>query len=565
VTKEKTKRNDIATRRKYQVHNSIFAGGFQIVAICLTSSALFDILISGRTLSSEKVARVRTYRNSIIVLIFIFISLPIKLAVADEELTLIATLHVGSDSTWITSITPVGDFNADGYDDLLIGEGPRDTDQDGYYEAAHLFYGGPSLDSIPDLVFKGAALNSYCYYFFSCFACQADRLGDFNGDGFDDLAIGAPLHCEDDYERGKVYVYFGGPNPDTSADLVIGALGNHYMGDKVIGGDYDGDGLGDLLVLEGSPSSGSRIFIYLGSNSPDTVHDWLYDYGSGFYTDSWSIFGGHDLTGDACDDFGWQLSNGFAYFFLGGSPIPQNPIDSLDSYPPRLPGDVSEDGIEDFFIVNNSGENYFYLGGNPLDLEPDYYARTLSHVFVYNMNHGVRKLVSVSTFWNRILLYNNGVPLDTIPIDTISIPHFGSLEQEQVGDINADSTDELALLDTTLSYVYLYSILEITSIDREPMGSLEPALLSCYPNPFNDAVIISFSGPVKNGEVVEIEIFNIQGQSINKLKTIKGIESKTTVSWDGTDRKGRKISSGVYILRATTALTTSFARIVYIK
>jgi len=43
-------------------------------------------------------------------------------ALADEDLTLVDIIDFSFlDSAKVTSVTPVGDFNADGYDDLLIG------------------------------------------------------------------------------------------------------------------------------------------------------------------------------------------------------------------------------------------------------------------------------------------------------------------------------------------------------------------------------------------------------------------------------------------------------------
>src|SRR5437867_2137100 len=90
--------------------------------------------------------------------------------------------------------------------------------------------------------------------------------GDFNGDGFDDIVVGAPFVGATD--AGAAYVFFGGPSMDAVADLTINGTGSDSLGWSVAGaGDINGDGFDDIIVGApgaDSPQSSGRADVVLG-------------------------------------------------------------------------------------------------------------------------------------------------------------------------------------------------------------------------------------------------------------------------------------------------------------
>lgn len=137
-----------------------------------------------------------------------------------------------------------GDVNADGIPDLLVGAG----DFDGQRGKVYLFYGGPgSFDAPVQPVLTIAGEHPGDTF------GRAVAIGDFDGDGSADLAVGAPGFEE---HRGQVYVYSGGAaGPDKVPDVaapamrVIGDWPYNELGQAIAAvGDVNGDGYGDLAA-----------------------------------------------------------------------------------------------------------------------------------------------------------------------------------------------------------------------------------------------------------------------------------------------------------------------------
>ena len=179
-----------------------------------------------------------------------------------------AVWYVGLDvSGYCGGTLAVGDINGDTYDDLIEackeGHAPNNTSDPG---RVNVYNGGPNglPPSVASLSLYGASNE----------ADFGDGLavGDFNGDGSDDLAVGA--HHEDGVgviDAGWVGVYPGSANGISSVTTwtLTGTQTNGYLGSKLGAGDSNGDGYDDLLIGEenwnGGTSGQGRARLFMGA------------------------------------------------------------------------------------------------------------------------------------------------------------------------------------------------------------------------------------------------------------------------------------------------------------
>jgi len=157
------------------------------------------------------------------------------------------------------SIAGAGDVNADGYADILVGAyGVDDGGTDA--GAAYLVLGPATVDgvlSVADVQFTGEDDGDYAGY-------KVSSAGDLDADGFSDILIGAYLSDEGGTWSGASYVVYGPVTGDLdlgAADLrLVGEDANDQAGFALAGGaDVNGDGYDDVLVgALGNDEAGSN-------------------------------------------------------------------------------------------------------------------------------------------------------------------------------------------------------------------------------------------------------------------------------------------------------------------
>ncbi len=293
-----------------------------------------------------------------------------------------------------------GDFDGDGQPDLVFGDA-YDYANQGYEAYLHL---GPAsgvleldegdADLVISATYEGAALGA-----------GVAGVGDTDGDGLDDLAIGGNQAYNEDLEAtGYVLLVLGNASPgealdDVDADAILWGRGTDdsgYIGASLDGaGDTDGDGYDDLLIgssgrgawvvrgpLSGTATIGDRADATLAP--PDA-----YAYRGGQIGDVVSSAG--DVDGDGRQDVlmsnystgreEGEVGTGLTFLFLGtvtgyylaqdADAVLEGELYSYSGYSLDETGDVTGDGYGDFLIGaysyddpdEQSGAAYLMAGG----------------------------------------------------------------------------------------------------------------------------------------------------------------------------------------------------------
>ena len=166
-----------------------------------------------------------------------------------------------------SSVAPAGDVNADGFADVLIGAPGIDGDHED--EGGAFLYLGTSagLSSTPVRTWHGGQAAAR-------FGAAVGGVGDVNADGFDDVLIGATGFDAGEMDEGAAFLFLGGPAgpPATAAWSVEGNQAGASLGASVAAlGDLNGDGFGDVAVgvplFDGGQVDEGQVRVFAGSSS----------------------------------------------------------------------------------------------------------------------------------------------------------------------------------------------------------------------------------------------------------------------------------------------------------
>ncbi len=337
----------------------------------------------------------------------------------------------------------------------------------------------PSTTGVTQVTFTGQPLSAV-------FGQSVASAGDVNGDGYDDVIVGAQYNGE-----GRAYIFFGGTAIDTIPDVVLTyRITNDRFGYSVAGaGDMNGDGYADVIV--GAYQSGplgldsGHVYIYFGGVSMDTVPDVTLGGGP---ADSFgkSVACAGDVNGDGYSDViigangndANGLDCGRAYILFGGATVDNIPdviisgtvlVEDLGNSVAGA-GDVNNDGYDDVIVGafandlvggNNGGRAYLYLGGSPMNNVVDvtfsgigsfdYFGTCVAGAGDVNNDGYDDILISAQTSpaqQGRVSLYFGGAAMNNVPDLTLrgeGTTNLFGWSLAGAGDINGDGFSDFII------------------------------------------------------------------------------------------------------------------------
>ncbi len=165
------------------------------------------------------------------------------------------------------SVASAGDVNGDGYGDVIIGVEHLDNPEEAE-GGAYVYHGSASgLSALPAWTYESNQVEAH-------FGDSVASAADVNGDGYDDVIVGAFWYDSGQVNEGRVYVFHGSaaglsftPAWTAESDKAGAEFGHSAASAR----DVNGDGYSDVIVgapwFSNDQDYEGRAYLYYGSNT----------------------------------------------------------------------------------------------------------------------------------------------------------------------------------------------------------------------------------------------------------------------------------------------------------